>query len=74
VEQRLRRIWWDAHVGGPRALAALLATFGSERLVAGTNMAGWDQSRDPSWGDADLAATMDANARRLLRLDRSGRL
>jgi len=37
-------------------------------------MAGWDQSRDPSWGDADLAATMDANARRLLRLDRSGRL
>jgi aminocarboxymuconate-semialdehyde decarboxylase len=73
VEQRLRRIWWDAHLGGPRALAALLATFGSERLVAGTNMAGWDQSRDPSWGDVDLAATMDGNARRLLRLDRADR-
>ena len=73
VEQRLRRIWWDAHVGGPRALSALLATFGRDRLVAGTNMAGWDQSRDPSWGDADLAAALDANARRLLRLDRSDR-
>ncbi len=69
VAQRLGRLWWDAHVGGPRALAALLATFGPERLVAGTNLAGWDQSRDPSWGDTALAATMDDNARRLLRLD-----
>jgi aminocarboxymuconate-semialdehyde decarboxylase len=68
VTQRLRRIWWDAHVGGPRSLAALLAAFGSDRLVAGTNMAGWDQSSDPSWGDFDLAATMDVNSRRLLRL------
>jgi aminocarboxymuconate-semialdehyde decarboxylase len=70
VEARLGRLWWDAHVGGPRALAALLAAFGPDRLVAGTNLAGWDQSRDPSWGDADLARTFDANARRLLRLDR----
>lgn len=70
VMERLGRFWWDAHVGGPRALASLLAAFGPERLVAGTNLSGWDQSRDPSWGDAALAATMDANARRLLRLDR----
>ncbi|MCU0310310.1 MAG: amidohydrolase [Acidimicrobiales bacterium] len=70
VAQRLGRIWWDAHVGGPWALAALLGAFGPDRLVAGTNLAGWDQSSDPSWGDAALAATMDANARRLLRLDR----
>ena len=69
VAQRLGRLWWDAHVGGPRALAALLAAFGPERLVAGTNLAGWDQSRDPSWGDTTLASTMDDNARRLLRLD-----
>ena len=45
--------------------------FGSDRVVAGTNLAGWDQSHDPSWGDADLAATFDANARRLLRIDLS---
>ena len=69
VTDQVRRIWWDAHVGGPRALAALVATMGSERIVAGTNLAGWDQSLDPSHGDAGLAATFDANARRLLRLD-----
>jgi len=67
VAERLARLWWDAHVGGPRALASLLATFGPDRLVAGTNLAGWDQSLDPSWGNAGLASTMDANARRLLR-------
>ena len=73
VAARLGRLWWDAHVGGPRALAALVAAFGTDRLVAGTNLAGWDQTADPSWGDAALAALMDDNARRLLRLDgRSG--
>ena len=68
VADRLARLWWDAHVGGPRALHALLEAFGSERVVAGTNLAGWDQSQDPSWGDTNLAAVFDANARRLLRL------
>jgi aminocarboxymuconate-semialdehyde decarboxylase len=68
VVDRLARVWWDAHVGGPRALHALLDAFGSERVVAGTNLAGWDQSDDPSWGDAALAATLDDNARRLLRI------
>lgn len=70
VERRLRRIWWDAHVGGPRALGLLLDTFGPDRVVAGTNLAGWDETADPAHGDVDLAATFDANARRLLRLDR----
>lgn len=65
----LARLWWDAHVGGPRALAALIATSGTDRLVGGTNFAGWDETADPSFGDAALAATLDANARRLLRLD-----
>ncbi len=76
VAERLRRLWWDAHVGGPTALAALLAAFGSEQVVAGTNLAGWDQSLDPSNGDAALAGRFDANARRLLRLDpgRPGRV
>lgn len=70
VAERLGRLWWDAHVGGPRALSMLVATMGTERIVAGTNLAGWDQSPDPSHGDATLARTFDANARRLLRLDR----
>jgi aminocarboxymuconate-semialdehyde decarboxylase len=69
IDSLLARLWWDAHVGGPRALAALIATSGTERLVGGTNFAGWDQTVDPSFGDADLAATLDANARRLLRLE-----
>jgi aminocarboxymuconate-semialdehyde decarboxylase len=73
VEARLGRLWWDAHVGGPDALAGLLRAFGSDRLVAGTNLAGWDAVTDPSEGDAALAATMDANACRLLRLDRGNR-
>lgn len=68
VHERLGRLWWDAHVGGPRALAALLAAFGPDRVVAGTNLAGWDESVDPSFGDAALSATFDGNARRLLRL------
>jgi aminocarboxymuconate-semialdehyde decarboxylase len=68
VMTRLRRLWWDAHVGGPNALAALITTMGTQRLVGGTNFAGWDAHHDPSMGDGDLAAAMDANARRLLRL------
>ncbi len=68
VADRLARLWWDAHVGGPVALTALLGAFGPGRVVAGTNLAGWDQTGDPSHGDAELARTFDANARRLLRL------
>jgi aminocarboxymuconate-semialdehyde decarboxylase len=68
VAERLGRIWWDAHVGGPTALGALVAAFGTERIVGGTNLAGWDACGDPAHGDPALAARMDANARRLLRL------
>ena len=55
IDHRLARLWWDAHVGGPRALGALRAAFGDDHLVGGTNLAGWDQSSDPSWGDARAA-------------------
>ena len=68
VESLLARLWWDAHVGGPRALASLIAAHGTDHLVGGTNLAGWDQTDDPSFGDPSLASTLDANARRLLRL------
>jgi aminocarboxymuconate-semialdehyde decarboxylase len=70
IDALLARLWWDAHVGGPKALAALIASSGTHHLVGGTNFAGWDQTADPSFGDADLAATLDANASRLLRLER----
>ena len=69
VTEQIGRLWWDAHVGGPRALAALVAAMGTDRIVAGSNLAGWDECLDPSHDDAELAATFDANARRLLRLD-----
>lgn len=67
VDEALSRLWWDAHVGGPAALGLLVDTMGTDHLVGGTNFAGWDQSTDPSFGDVGLAATMDDNARRLLR-------
>jgi len=70
VESLLARLWWDTHVGGPRALSALIAAQGTDRLVGGTNFAGWDQSNDPSYGDPELATILDANARRLLRWER----
>ena len=72
IEQRLVRLWWDAHVGGPKALRVLIETFGTDHLVAGTNLAGWDQSQDPSHGDEQLASIFDRNARRLLRLTPAG--
>jgi aminocarboxymuconate-semialdehyde decarboxylase len=70
VDEALSRLWWDAHVGGPASLGVLVATMGTDRLVGGTNFAGWDQTADPSFGDADLAATMDDNSRRLVRRPR----
>lgn len=70
VDVMLDCLWWDGHVGGPNALDALIATVGTRHLVGGTNLAGWDQTSDPSWGDAGLAAALDDNARRLLRLGR----
>ncbi len=68
VEEGLARLWWDVHVGGPKALVALVATVGDRRLVAGTNFSGWDQDLDPTHGDPVRRAVLDANARRLLRL------
>jgi aminocarboxymuconate-semialdehyde decarboxylase len=72
LEASLRRLWWDAHVGGPRALAALAEVVGTDHLVGGTNFAGWDQHLDPAFGDPALGRRLDANARRLLRLDPLG--
>ena len=62
-----RRIWFDTHVHDELSLELLVAHAGTERLVFGTNFAGWDSGA----GEApagDLGATLSANAARLLRL------
>jgi aminocarboxymuconate-semialdehyde decarboxylase len=64
--QVLGRLWYDVHVHDPRALALLAAVVGHERLVLGTNFAGWDQSEPIA--DDDVAASLSHNAARLLRL------
>jgi aminocarboxymuconate-semialdehyde decarboxylase len=64
----LRRLWFDNHVHDAAALELLERRVGCDRLVVGTNLAGWDGPDGP--GDIASAPEYDANARRLLRLDR----
>jgi aminocarboxymuconate-semialdehyde decarboxylase len=64
-EQALRRLWYDAHVHDPRALDLLLRVVGKDRLVFGTNFAGWDQPENLD--HAPIARELTDNARRLLR-------
>lgn len=66
-EHYYRRIWFDTHVHDERSLDLLVAHAGVERLVFGTNFAGWDSgAHDAPAGD--LGAALTANATRLLRL------
>jgi aminocarboxymuconate-semialdehyde decarboxylase len=64
-EARLARLWMDDHLNDPASRALLIERVGDERLVYGTNFAGWDAP------DAAPGATPDPklaeNARRLLR-------
>ena len=64
----LRRLWFDNHVHDPAALALLEGAVGRDRLVVGTNLAGWDAPSEP--GQIAFVDAYDVNARRLLRLDR----
>jgi len=65
-EQRLRRLWFDNHVHDPRSHDLLVEVVGHDRLVLGTNFAGWDQ---PAGGQPiDAPYYLAENARRLLRL------
>ena len=66
LEERLGRLWYDAHVSDPGVLGVLRAVVGADRVVGGTNFAGWDQ---PTALPAPIeVAQLDANARRLLRM------
>ncbi len=62
----LRRLWFDNHVHDDDALALLERKVGGDRLVFGTNLAGWDAPRER--GDVHFVDAYDDNARRLLRL------
>jgi len=66
-EHYYRRIWFDTHVHDELSLELLIAHAGVERLVFGTNFAGWDSGAGEHPG-GDLGATLTANAGRLLRL------
>jgi len=64
-EAAMATIWYDTHVHDDRALALLTNIVGDQRLVFGTNFAGWDQPEEIHIGPE--AAKLSNNARRLLR-------
>jgi aminocarboxymuconate-semialdehyde decarboxylase len=66
-EYYYRRLWFDTHVHDALSLDLLVAHAGTERLVFGTNFAGWDSGGDDH-PHGDLATALTANATRLLRL------
>jgi aminocarboxymuconate-semialdehyde decarboxylase len=43
----LGRVWFDAHTGGPASRAFLAEAVGADRLLHGTNLAGWDAPQAP---------------------------
>jgi aminocarboxymuconate-semialdehyde decarboxylase len=64
----LRRLWFDQHVHDDLALGLLTERVGRDRLVVGTNLAGWDAPKEPD--EIEYQPAYDDNARRLLRLAR----
>jgi aminocarboxymuconate-semialdehyde decarboxylase len=67
-EERLKRLWFDTHLNNERSEKFFTDTVGTERLVYGTNFAGWD-APDAGSGHKPAAYLAD-NARRLLRAGR----
>jgi aminocarboxymuconate-semialdehyde decarboxylase len=64
-EARVARLWFDTHLNRDASLDLLISIVGRERLVYGTNFAGWDA---PDADDAHAPEPYLAdNARRLLR-------
>jgi aminocarboxymuconate-semialdehyde decarboxylase len=64
-EAMLRRFWFDAHLNDDVALKLLIDKVGIDRVVFGTNFAGWDQPEDGQHGF--VPPEFADNARRLLR-------
>lgn len=64
LDAALRRLWFDAHMSDPTTTSALAALVGADRLVGGTNFAGWDQPDElPA---PNLVESWDRNAAELL--------
>lgn len=69
MRAQLRNIWYDTHMHDERSLDLLIGRVGTERLVYGTNFAGWDMPEETT--DRGDPAAFAENARRLLRADRA---
>ncbi|AXU20913.1 amidohydrolase [Novosphingobium sp. ERN07] len=64
-EAALQRIWYDVHMHDDLSLDLLIQRVGRDRLVYGTNFAGWDA---PQHADTHgMEQLLADNARRLLR-------
>ena len=73
-EERLSRLWFDSHLNNDNALALFENLVGDNRLVFGTNFAGWDAPEDLA--SHRPPPKLADNARRLagdLGLDHVGR-
>ena len=57
-------MWFDAHVHGENSQRMLFDIVGSERLVYGTNLGGWDTPKELE----SFAPSLTENAIKLLRL------
>jgi len=66
-EHYYRMLWFDTHVHDEGALDLLVQHAGTDRLVFGTNFAGWDSGAAEGPAD-ELVTTLAGNAGRLLRL------
>jgi aminocarboxymuconate-semialdehyde decarboxylase len=64
-EEMLGKLWFDTHVHDSRILKLVIDVVGDERLVMGTNFAGWDQHHVDM--TSPEMAVFTANAKRLLR-------
>lgn len=64
-EEQMRRIWFDVHMHDDEAVALLARRVGTERMVYGTNFAGWDAPE--RFAPPTLDMPLADNARRLLR-------
>lgn len=69
-DSAVARLWFDTHVHSADALVLLQATASADRLMFGSNFGGWDSGSSDEV--ASIATQLDANAARLLRLDRAG--
>ena len=63
-EALLHRLWFDVHVHAEESVELLKTRVNRERLLFGTNFAGWDQQPGDMRAEARPYAD---NARRLLR-------